>query len=126
MRLEVRVRVYPTEDEGKVMQAIRNLFDIEVGLEGDYLVGRGEERVVLNRFYTLLRSQGILDSARKVLLKNTLGDQLSFRLNKQAAFAGAVNFDGNSYLGSIQVTITASSIMELIDWLAPSIGEGKH
>jgi predicted RNA binding protein with dsRBD fold (UPF0201 family) len=122
MRLMVRARVYPTEDEEKVMEAIRNLFDVAVGVEGEHLVGLGEERASLNRFYTLLRSQGILDSAREVFLKKTEGNQLSFRLNKQAACAGAVNFDGNSYLGSIRVTITASSIAELIDWLAPGTG----
>lgn len=122
MRLMVRARMYPTEDEEKVREAIRNLFDVEVSREGAHLVGRGEERASLNRFYTLLRSQGILDSAREVLIKNAEGGQLSFRLNKQAACAGAVNFDGDSYLGSIHVTIADSNVAELIDWLAPSTG----
>ncbi len=124
MRLEVRARVRPTEDARKVEGAIRKLLTVEVKREGAYLTGKGAGRECLERIHLLLRSQGILDSARKVLLKGMEGGQLSFRLNKQAAYAGAVNFAENAYLGSIHVVITSSNLAELIDWLAP--GTGKH
>ena len=126
MRLLVRARMYPTEDEKKVREAIRKLFEIEVSREGEYLVGKSADRESLEKMHLLLRSQGILDSARDIFLKEAEGNQLTITLNKQAAHAGAVNFYGHSYLGSIHVTITTSNIAELIDWLAPSTGKGKH
>lgn len=125
MRLEVRARVCPTENEEKVKQAIRNLFDVVVEGEEGRLSGWSEDRSSLRRFYTLLRSQGILDTAREVFLKNAMGNQLSFRLNKQAAYAGAVNFHGSSQLGSIHVTLIGDDLMVLIDWLAPSTKQGQ-
>lgn len=124
MMLEARARIYPTEDKKKVEAAIKKLFGVEVRREGEYVVGKGTGRTYLKKLHQLLRSQGILDSARKVLLKEAEGNQLSFRLNKQAAYAGAVNFAENAYLGSIHVIITASNIAELIDWLAPSTRQG--
>ncbi len=126
MRLLVRARVHPTEDGEKVEIAIKNLFEVEINREGAYLVGKSAGSESLEKIHLLLRSQGILNSAREVFLKEIDGNQLTIRLNKQAAYAGAVNFDENSYLGSIHVTITAGDIAELIDWLAPSTGEGKH
>ncbi|MDP6460062.1 MAG: RNA-binding domain-containing protein, partial [Candidatus Hydrothermarchaeota archaeon] len=96
-----------------------------VSREGEYLVGKSADRESLEKMHLLLRSQGILDSARDIFLKEAEGNQLTITLNKQAAHAGAVNFHGHSYLGSIHVTITTSNVAELIDWLAPSTG-GKH
>jgi hypothetical protein len=126
MRLLVRARVYPTEDGKKVEIAIKKLFEVEVNREGAYLVGKSADRESLEKIHLLLRSQGILNSAREMFLKRIDGSQLTIRLNKQAAYAGAVNFDENSCLGSIHVTVTAGDIAELIYWLAPGTRGGKH
>jgi hypothetical protein len=135
MEIVVRAEVYPTEDKEKVMRAISNLFEVEIFEETKggrvYLVGIGKGKKTLQRFYTLLRSQGILDSARDVLKASSRGNTLTFELNKQASFVGVVNFSQPileriskpSPLGSVIVEIRSKEIERLIDWLAPSTAQ---
>lgn len=125
MKLFVRAEVYPTENPEKVKAAIRNLFEAAVkeeeGESVKYLVATGEGRESLKRFYTLLRSQGILDSARRILLSKT-----SFSLNKQAAYAGVISFSESTLLGSVEVEIYDENIEKLVDWLSPKTIGGKE
>ncbi|MBI5253258.1 MAG: hypothetical protein HY930_02505 [Euryarchaeota archaeon] len=130
MKLFVRAEVYPTENPDKVKAAIRNLFEAAVreeeGESVKYLVGAGEGRESLKRFYTLLRSQSILDSARRILLSKIEGSKTSFSLNKQAAYAGAVSFSESTLLGSVEVEIYDEEIEKLVDWLSPKTIGGKE
>lgn len=138
MKLFVRAKVCPTENPDKVKAAIRNLFEAAVrGGEGEsvkYLAAAGEGRESLKRFYTLLRSQGILDSARRILLSKTEGSKISFSLNKQAAYAGVVSFSESALekipkpplLGSVEVEIYDEEIEKLVDWLSPKTMGGKE
>lgn len=74
-------------------------------------------------FHMLLREQKILDTARSVMLDGLLGDVVQFRLNKQAALMGKVNFPPDEEpLGSIHVQITGGE--KIIDWLAPKTASG--
>lgn len=139
MELIVEAEVYPTESETKVRRAIENLFHgIEITREEKsgivILRGRSNAKQSLERFYTLLRSQGILDTARSVLLANCTGGSTSFELNKQASFMGLINFSEATFeklakqppLGGIKVEIVSEDIRALVDWLAPSTrGEGQ-
>ncbi len=77
----------------------------------------------LKTFHMLLREQKILDTARSVMLDGLLGDVVQFRLNKQAALMGKVNFPPEEEpLGSIHVQITGGD--RVIDWLAPKTENG--
>jgi hypothetical protein len=51
---------------------------------------------------------------------------VSFRLNKQAAFAGYVNFSEESPLGSIEVEIVDEEVAGIVEWLAPRTVEGRE
>lgn len=74
-------------------------------------------------FHRLLREQKILDTARSVMLDGLLGDVAAFRLNKQAALQGRVNFPPEEEpLGSIHIQITGGE--RIIDWLAPKTSSG--
>ncbi|MFH1773925.1 MAG: RNA-binding domain-containing protein [Methanobacteriota archaeon] len=130
MKLFVRAEVYLTENLDKVKAAIRNLFEAaireEEGESVKYLVAMGEGRESLKRFYTLLRSQSILDSARSVLLGKIEGSKTSFSLNKQAAYAGVISFSESTLLGSIEVEIYDEEIEKLVDWLSPKTIGGKE
>lgn len=130
MKLFVRAEVHPTENPEKVKAAIRNLFEAAVkeeeGESVKYLVAAGEGRESLKRFYTLLRSQGILDSARRILLSKIEGSKTSFSLNKQAAYAGVVSFSESTLLGSVEVEIHDENIEKLVDWLSPKTIGGKE
>jgi predicted RNA binding protein with dsRBD fold (UPF0201 family) len=77
----------------------------------------------LVNFHKLLRDQRILDTARAVMLGGLGGESFQFRLNKQAAFMGKVNFPPEEEpLGSIHVQITGGE--KVIDWLAPATENG--
>lgn len=129
--VKVSALVHPTETQEKVEKAVKNLFPVELHLE-DYgipgLHGEGELES-LRVLHRRLREERILDTARQVLLSGVSGSTTQFRLNKQVAFAGKVNFPaGEESLGSVYVEISAENkedLLRIIDWLAPRTVEGK-
>ncbi len=133
MNVTVRISalVYPTEIEEKVKAAIKNIFPIQPGLQ-DFgiprLSGEGDLES-LRKLHALLREGRILDTARNILLTGIEGNNIQFRLSKQVAFMGKVNFPaGEESLGSIYVEIFSENkeeLMKIIDWLAPRTIDGK-
>ena len=118
--LKVKTRVHPTENEEKVKQAVKNILDIELKRENDYLIGKSTKIRSLDILKEKLKSQAIRDSTRGIFLKNVTGKKLKFRLNKQAAFVGVVNFLESSKRGEIEVEIESDDITKIIDLIAPS------
>lgn len=129
--VKVSALVYPTEIQEKVAKAIKNLFPIELNIQ-DFgnlrLCGEGDLES-LRLLHVRLREERILDTARHIFLTGIEGDTTQFRLNKQVAFVGKVNFPaGEENLGSIYVEISTENredLMKVIDWLAPRTIEGK-
>jgi predicted RNA binding protein with dsRBD fold (UPF0201 family) len=115
--------VKPTERIDKVVSAIEKIFP---GLIMDIRTDRieaydGPES--LRTVYELLRRQQILDTARSVMLRGLVGDDICFSLNKQAALMGFVSFPTEEEpLGSLHVKITGGE--RVIDWLAPRTENG--
>jgi len=132
MNITVRVSalVYPTEIEEKVRIAITNIFQVELVQKNfgiPQLYGEGDLES-LRKLHTLLRDLRILDTSRRIFMNNIEGNTIQFRLNKQVAFVGKVNFPvGEESLGSIHVEISSDNeedLMKTIDWLAPDTVEG--
>jgi predicted RNA binding protein with dsRBD fold (UPF0201 family) len=129
--VKVSAVVYPTEIEEKIRVALRNLFPVELEVQ-DFgiprLYGEGDLES-LRRLHRLLREERVLDTARHILLSGIEGNTTQFRLNKQVAFVGKVNFPaGEESLGSIYVEICADNekdLMKIIDWLVPVTAEGE-
>jgi hypothetical protein len=133
MKVMVKVSslVYPTEMQEKVIKAITNLFPIELHLDEfgiPRLYGEGDLDS-LRLLHVHLREERILDTARHILLTGIEANTTQFRLNKQVAFVGKVNFPaGEESMGSIYVEISTENredLLKLIDWLAPQTIEGK-
>ena len=133
MNISVKISapVNPTEMQEKVEKAISNFFPVELELQGSEipaLVGEGDLES-LRTLHLRLREERILDTARKIFLNGIEGDTTKFRLNKQVAYIGKLNFPaGKESLGSIHVEISAQNLNELflvIDWLAPETFDGK-
>jgi predicted RNA binding protein with dsRBD fold (UPF0201 family) len=124
IEVSLRAAVRPTESPEKVAGALVTLFPgIEVDAEGGWICGRGGAASLVT-FHRLLREQRILDTARSVMLQGLVGDAVQFRLNKQAATVGRINFPPEEEpLGSIHVEIRGGP--SLIDWLAPRTVDGK-
>lgn len=133
MNVVVRISalVHPTEIEEKVRRAITNLFPVELQLRDfgtTQLYGEGDLES-LRLLHRRLREERILDTARHIFLTGISGYTTQFRLNKQVAFAGKLNFPaGEESLGSIYVEISTEdedALLRIIDWLAPQTIDGK-
>jgi len=124
--MRVKTRVYPTESEEKVKRALKNIFDIELKMENDYIIGESGKIESLDILKEKLKNQAIRDSARSIFLKNMDEKRLKFNLNKQAAFVGVVNFLEESKLGVIEVEIESDDITKIIDLIAPSTLQNEH
>jgi predicted RNA binding protein with dsRBD fold (UPF0201 family) len=125
VNLMARTRVFPTEDEAKVLQALSNLFpEGVIEKEGDDLVCRSAE---LDEFKELIRRDRILDATRVTMLKGIVGNSTTFSLNKQVAVVGKVSMaEGDPPLGKIIVTIEADDIEKEIDVIAPRTVDGEE
>lgn len=130
-KVTISTLVHPTEVRDKVETALTNILPVELQLQDfgiPQLYGEGDLES-LRKLHSLFRQQQILDTARKVLLSRTRGSTTEFRLSKQVAFVGKVNFPAaEESLGSIHMEISAGSEGELthvIDWLAPQTSDGE-
>lgn len=127
--IEVEAYVYPTEDIEKVKKAMLNLIsglEFEAFDKGDYLIliGKTRDKKALQRLYELFRGQRILDTARMILEEGTFGEEIIFKVHKQVAYAGKVNFNEDSPLGPITIIIRSKDPQRLIKWLAPRTQNG--
>jgi len=112
--------INPTEDTDKVMKTLSNMFDYdEVVMAGDYISVNGGMDSLL-KLKDALEVRRIRNTARKMLINGSDDGVIYFKLNKQAAFSGTVNFtEGDSPLGEIRVKIETDDVEGFIDWLAP-------
>lgn len=117
----VRTVCKPTENADKVIKSMLNIFpDLQIERKEEDLVGTTESTETLEK---LLREQQIRSVARAIFLKSVDGNKLRFRLNKQVAFVGKVSFAERSPLGEIEVIIEDERLLDLIDIIAPDLGE---
>ena len=125
--VEVTAPVFETELEERVATAIQRLFP-----GADPTARHGELAATvhsLEHLSELLHRQEILDTARGVFLGNRRGDGFSFRLKKQAALQGVVNFvtDEPGELGAItvRVRVEGADPEAYIDHVAPPTEGGE-
>jgi predicted RNA binding protein with dsRBD fold (UPF0201 family) len=118
VEIRLSARCFPTENRGKVVEAIIRLFP-DAEIDGvDPIIARAAS---VDAFGDALRRYRIRDAARVVMRRGLKGNSTSFLLNKQVATVGKVSFsEENHPLGDIEVTIVSDSINELIDSIAPN------
>ena len=126
MIIKIKSKIKPTEDEKKVIRAVKNIFrDANINIfENNTLNGESKD---IGRFKELLRSQAILDTGRMVLERGILGNSTKFIISKQAAFSGLLNFDRDIH-GGIFVKIICEEnedILSIIKEIAPKTKDGK-
>ncbi len=130
--LTVTCELRPTEDKGKVIKALSNLFDLDTvevveGFPYSRVVGESRRVDSLARLHRLFRQERILDTVRSVLIGNRVGNSVEFKLHKQSAYAGRANIvtlDSESPLGPVVVRIVSDKIDDVIEWLAPRTAGG--
>lgn len=122
----IETLIHPTEEEEKVIGAIKNLFPdakIEISEGKVFAIARD-----LKTFRELLRRQKILDTARSELLRNRRGSEVTIYLNKQTATISRINFcDENVALSPLRVTFRVLTVpfQRFLDYLAPVTKDGK-
>lgn len=129
MLMDVEVEVYaevrPTESEAKVRRAIMNIIEVE-DLRSEvingvhYLHGKARGLNYLSKLRELIRRERINDTARDVLNRSVVGNELIINVNKQAAYVGTLSFamgEVESPLGPITLRIRTSNPQQLILWL---------
>ncbi|ESS03202.1 MAG: uncharacterized protein conserved in archaea [uncultured archaeon A07HR67] len=119
--------VNDTEVTDRVEDAVRTVFpETEPIHEPGQLVA---ETHTLDAFSDVLHEQEILDTARRVFLRNSTDDGFAFALKKQAAFEGIVNFavGDPDELGDIdvEVRVREPDVESFIDYVAPETDEGR-
>jgi len=127
LEAEITAPVYETEVTDRVIDAITGVFP-----DAEPQSQHGELRATvydLEQLSELLHRQEILDTARGVFFGNRRGETFSFRLHKQAAYVGVVNFvvDDPGELGAIAVRVRVEepSVEGLIDQIAPPTEDGR-
>jgi hypothetical protein len=124
--VEVRAPVEPTEVTDRVADAVHELFpEVDLREEPGELVGESHS---LEHFSELLREQAILDTARNTFRDTLEGETFTFRLKKQAAYVGTVNFAVGSEgeLGDVfvEVTVREPDPGTYIEHVAPRTDDG--
>lgn len=120
-QIKVKTPLNPTEDVDKVIKSLINVFDCdEMEITDDYVSVTGDENSLL-KFKDELEKRRIRNTAHHILTRGAHDQVIFFKLNKQAAYAGVINFADEklSPLGEIDVKIETENVEQFINWLAP-------
>ncbi|MGQ4893058.1 MAG: RNA-binding domain-containing protein [Candidatus Njordarchaeia archaeon] len=126
IKVNIVTRVYPTENKDKVLRAIKNIANIELGTlqifsgKSYNIIKISGDNKLLGRFRSKIFRRGIGEVIKIFAGKNTRENKTYLFLNKQAAYAGVVNLVENpdeSPLGSIKIEIEANNDHELSNFI---------
>lgn len=131
-RVIVKAELRPSEDEEKVINAIKNFFDFERVRKEKYgfyemIIAEANSLHSILKVHRILREERILDAARKYLIKGISGNTITFMIHKQAAAVNRLTFvdsERESPLGPIMFIIEHERPMDVVDWLAPKTMNG--
>jgi hypothetical protein len=125
VEVEVYAEVRPTESEAKVRSAVLNLIDLDevevlVMNNTKFIHGKARGLRSLGKLRELIRKGKIGETAREVLSRSVIGNEVVINANKQAAYVGILSFamgEVESPLGPITIRIRTSNPQHLITWL---------
>ena len=119
----VDTAVNNSEDEGKVREAVLNVFPkMEMVSSRGKLMGVSSDVESLHTIYEQIRIRRTLGAVRRLLLSHSSNNSTWLYFNKQAAYAKVVavcDESTESPLGPIKMSATSVELDEFINWLAP-------
>jgi len=135
VKLSLRVPLFSTEDESKVMMCIENLLSVQPelkridGAEITFFTAENLPIGVLKRLFNHIRQNFILDSVRKCIVRDYSSNSLVIPLHKQALFANKIAFttEGTSSpLGNVELIIQPDNFDKFMEWFVPKTEDGKE
>ena len=116
MEIEIKATVKNTESVDKVKEAVTNIFpDVVLEEKKGFLSGVAKKMDV---FKKMLETQRIRDTAKSFFRKSVKEKELSFLLNKEAAYVGKINFLTVPHpMGGLEVVVKGNDMTQLIEWL---------
>jgi predicted RNA binding protein with dsRBD fold (UPF0201 family) len=133
----VRATVHPTEDEDLVKKALLNLFTFEnfekteVNIYGEYqLIAHATGPEALQFLFRQVRQQRVVQAFHNHVseLADLAQNEVTFMINKQFLTQKHVALCAEpkeSPLGPVYITIRASNIIYVINYLFPETESGK-
>lgn len=121
-KITVLAIINPSESSEKLIDAIKNLVNMDIVKNNHLLSGSSFNLTSLQIIFDQVKSKSIFSVLRRLLLNNLENNSTFFLLNKQAATVNSVVLTENeqdSPLGTIKIIIEAKDIMEVVDSLAP-------
>ncbi|NOJ29105.1 MAG: hypothetical protein DA328_02945 [Nitrososphaeraceae archaeon] len=121
-KITVLAVINPSESSEKLIDAIKNLVNMDIVKNNHLLSGSSFNLTSLQIIFDQVKSKSIFSVLRRLLLNNLENNSTFFLLNKQAATVNSVVLTENeqdSPLGTIKIIIEAKDIMEVVDSLAP-------
>ncbi|MCW1301249.1 MAG: RNA-binding domain-containing protein [Candidatus Nanoarchaeia archaeon] len=117
MEVEIRTRVFPTEDVEKLRRSLASAFNSEFEFRDGVLISTTKLES-LEKMKSQIKSREIQPTVKELILKFSEDGKVRLLLNKQAICRGIFNFvDEEEFpLGVIEVTIWMSG-EELISFL---------
>jgi uncharacterized protein len=123
LSIVIEAAVSPSEDPGKVMAAVVNVVGdapYEIRNRGNRIQLSSNSPKSLARFRDQLRDRGVRSAARRFAIRNRSNDEVTFMLNRQAAYVGVIVLCGTeaeSPLGPIYLTVESRKLDSVVDWL---------
>ena len=121
IRVKLRAKLNPTEDQTKVENSIRNILGEKITIkksEDDYLIVE-DDLSSLSIIRKLIIKNEFEELAMNIFEKNRTDSSIMFFVNKQAAYNNTFHMidENMSPLGDIEITVESNQIDEVIQWI---------
>ena len=115
IEVEVVVRVKPTEDPDKVLDAVKKLFpDLEYRVKEGLIVGRGRGIEALRNFVNVIGREGIAPRTIQLLRERRRGNSVVIPIDKEVATVGRISYDEEGEMGPMWLEVRGD-VQELED-----------
>ena len=106
IEVELTVRVKPTEDVNKVLEAVKKLFpDLEFEVKDTYIVGRGRGIEALRTFVDVIGREAIAARALSLIKERRRGKSVVIPIDKEVATVGRISFDEEGEMGPMWLEV---------------------
>jgi predicted RNA binding protein with dsRBD fold (UPF0201 family) len=120
--IEMSSQINSSEDPSSIKKAISNIFPYSIMKNENFeIIAKSKELKSFEKVYETIHTNHSQKVYSRNLENNLKDDTTWFLLNKQAAFVEKIVIcedAGESPLGPILVTLTSSSIDDVIDWIS--------